>query len=355
MVAILLPYVCGAAIARGVEGEARQALAAGPDLHVVQLRFGRPAPIRVSMADELRKIPGVRSVVPRIVGELALGTEFVPVVLIGVPPSRLPGAAESASSGRAMPQFVVGAELARTLHLSEGSYLPPFYRAKGGDRVSQIVGVLGRNESVASGHVMYTALATAAEVFDEAEHATDLLVECQPGYLDAVRRKLGRDFPTCRAASRDELASQLPANIRYLDGVFHMLFVLAFAVGIPLLLVASGVGLAERRSEAALLKATGWTTDGLLLRALVESGVLCLIAASSSLILGWVWLALGNGIGIASIFLPGWEFDAALQLPYRLDAEAILVATVLSFCIVATGSLYATWRVASAPVRLILR
>jgi len=131
--------------------------------------------------------------------------------------------------------------------------------------------------------------------------------------------------------------------------------VLAFAVGIPLLLVASGVGLAERRSEAALLKATGWTTDGLLLRALVESGVLCLIAASSSLILGWVWLALGDGIGIAAIFLPGWQFDSALQLPYRLDGEAILVATVLSFCIVATGSLYATWRVASAPVRLILR
>jgi len=350
VLAVLVPYVTGAAIARGVRAEAEASIAAGPELHVTRLRFGRPAPMPAETAERMRAIAGVREVTPRIVGELALGVDLVPVVLVGVPPARLPEA-----PGGAAPEFFVGAELARRLRLESGSLLPPFYRGEKGDRVSRIVGVLPDDAPPASSHVMITSLETAAEVFGERGTVTDLLVACQPGYRDAVRVRIEQENPGLRVTTREESRAQLPQSLRHIDGVFQIHFALAFAVGIPLLLVASGIGLQERRREAALLKATGWMTDQLLLRAFVESLVLCVLASSVAVIASWAWLALGNAWGLAGIFLPGMEADAAVGVPYRLGFEAALVASVLSLCIVATGSLYSTWRVATAPVRMVLR
>jgi len=355
IVAVLLPYVSGVAIARGAREQAIAAIDAGPELHVSRIRFGRAAPLPRSVADEMRAVPGVREVVPRIVGELALGIEVVPVVVIGMPADRVPGHFGLQPSAGTGPQFVVGAELARRLHIQEGSYLPPFYHSGRGDRVSRIAGVLDDTAPASSAHVMYTTLSTAAEIFGERDSVTDLLITCQPGVRDAVREKIEQQFADYRVTSRDELRAQLPESLRHLDGVFQIHFVLAFALGIPLLLVASGVGLLERRREASLLKATGWMTDQLLLRAFIESLVLSVTATAIAIIGGWIWLAWGNGAGLAGIFLPGWAWGSAMQVPYRLGVEATLVAGVLSFSIVAVGSCYSTWRVATAPVRLVLR
>ncbi|MHC4952345.1 MAG: ABC transporter permease [Planctomycetota bacterium] len=355
VVSVLVPYVCGAAIARGVRAEALVAIDAGAELQVTRLQFGRPAPIPLSTALEFESIPGVREAVPRIVGELALGIDLVPVVLVGMPRGRIPVGDAAVQRSDSAPEFIVGAELARRLKLEAGSLLPPFYHSKGGERVSRVVGVLSHAAPLSSGYVMYTSFETASEIFDETGLATDVLIACAPGYRDAVRVKLEQSDPTLSVTTRDELRAQLPVSLRHLDGIFQIHFALAFAIGIPLLLVASGIGLVERRREAALLKATGWMTDELLLRTLVESLVLCLLASSIAVIGAWAWLEFGNGAGIAGIFLPGWETGSAMRVPYRLGVEASLVASILSLCVVATGSLYSTWRVATAPPSLVLR
>jgi ABC-type lipoprotein release transport system permease subunit len=354
-VSVLVPYVCGTAIARGVRTEANVAIAAGPELHVTRTRFGRAAPMPLAAAEEYRAVPGVRAVVPRIVGELALGIEMVPVVVVGMPPDRMParfGEQEGATGG---PEFVVGSELARRLKLKKGSLLPPFYHSSSGDRVSRIVGVLGDDAPPASAHVLFTSLATAAEIFGEEGFVTDLLITCQPGYRDAVRKNLRRTDPGLRITTQDELYAQLPANLRHLDGVFQIHFALAFAIAIPLLLVASGIGLMERRRESALLKATGWMTDELLIRALVESVVLALLAASIAILAAWAWLALGDGRGLAQIFLPGRAMGTNMPVPYEIGGEGVAVASILSLCIVGAGSLYSTWRTATASPSLVLR
>ena len=355
IVSVLLPYVAGAAIARGVRAEAGMAIAAGPELHVTRTRFGRASPVPLAAVEEYRAIPGVRTVVPRIVGELALGVELVPVVVIGMPPDRAPAPIAGQRGGTGGPEFVVGAELARQLELKVGSLLPPFYHSEKGDRVSRIVGVLGDDAPPASAHIMYTSLATAAEIFGEEGFVTDLLITCQPGYRDAVREKLRVADPALRITTQDELHAQLPANLRHLDGIFQIHLALAFAIGIPLLLVASGIGLMERRRESALLKATGWMTDELLIRAFVESFVIALIASSIAVIAAWGWLALGDGRGLAEIFLPGRAMGTTIPVPYELGVEASAVASILSLCIVGAGSLYSTWRAATAPPSLVLR
>ena len=367
--AILLPYVAGAAVARGLLEQADVAIGGGPDLHVAGERFGRPAPVPLSAARALRAIPGVAEVVPRIVGEVALGKEGIDVVVVGLPADRLPANTRCVQGelfAAGVPnQLVLGAELAHRLRLEVGSALPPFYRNRAGERVSTVVGLFRADLPIWEANLMFCSLETAEAIFDQRGLVTGFLVACEPGFRDAVKSAVLRlsDLADDDAhgpvapvvMSQEDLRSLLPRSLRHMEGLFDLHFILAFAVGIPLLMVTSGLGLSERRRESALLKATGWMTDELLLRGMVESIVLCLLGASLAVLASWGWLDLLNGKGVAGVFFPGAEASPTFRVPFRLTPVPALLGFIISFLLVATGTLYSTWRAATTPPALALR
>ncbi len=369
LVAVVLPYAAGAAVAEGLLDQAEASIREGADLYVTGTRFGRPAPLPDEAAERVRAIAGVRSVTPRITGEIRLGSEGLAAVVAGVPPDRLPGSARCVEgrlfAAGASHELVVGRELAHRLHLQVGAMIPPFYRNDEGERISTVVGLFEADSPVWAANLVFCSLETAAAIFAQRGLVTALLVDCEPGYRPAVISSILRldriaapdaHGPVAAAvASREELRALLPQSLRHMDGIFHLHFVLAFAVGIPLLMVVSGLGLSERRREAALLKATGWMTDQLLLRGLVESLVLCLVGASAALLLAWGWLGPLGARGIAGVFLPGAGAAPAFTVPYRLAPTPALMALVVSFSIVSIGTVYSTWRAATAPPALALR
>lgn len=367
VVAVLLPYLVGLGIARGVRDEAEAAVRHGADLYVTGERFGRPVPIPRAAADEVRKLPGVVSVTPRIVGRIELGTDRVSAVVVGVPPDAFPAGLECVEgrlpAGGPRNELAVGSDLARRLNLKIGSLLPPFYRSRSGEKVSEVVGVFRSDVTVWQARLIVTPFETAAHVFDQPGLATDLLVTCRPGYEYEVRRAVLRtldltgrgDGVRPRVVARGELAAVLPEGVAHREGVFTLLFVLAFAVAILVVLVTSGFGLSERRREVGILKATGWQTDELLLRSLVESVLISLAGASLAIVLAVVWLRGLNGYWVAGVFLPGVGDDPGFRVPFRLTPVPALLAFLVSFVVVMTGSLYATWRAATAPPRAAMR
>src|SRR5262249_41800186 len=133
-------------------------------------------------------------------------------------------------------------------------------------------------------------------------------------------------------------------GIAHRGGIFNLHFVLAFAVGIPVILVTSGLGLSERRREVGILKATGWQTDEVLLRNAVESFALSLAGACNAILLAFAWLQWLNGYWIASIFLNGIDVVPAIRVPFRISPIPVLFAFLLSFVLVMTGTLYSSWR-----------
>jgi ABC-type lipoprotein release transport system permease subunit len=368
---VLTPYVAGAAVARGLAESAETSVRAGADLYVTGLRFGRPAPVPLALLDDVRGVPGVREAFPRIVGEIALGAERVPAVVVGVPADRVPREARFVEGRLFAPgasnELVLGAELSRRLSAGVGARLPPFYRSRAGERVSKVVGVFRADLPLWEANLVFCSLETAAHLFDQEGVATSLVVTCQPGYRDAVTAALrvlepaeapadGAGGPvTPIVTTRDDLLALLPRGMSHLEGIFQIHFVLAFAVGIPLLMVAAGLGLSGRRREAALLKATGWMTDELLLQGLVESLVLSLLGASVAVLLAWAWLGPLGATGIAGIFVPGAPASPAFALPFRLAPVPALLGFTISFLIVSTGTLVSTWRAATAAPALALR
>lgn len=381
LVAVLSPYVAGAGVSRGLADAAETSIRMGADLYVTGLRFGRPAPVPLSLLDAVRGVPGVREAFPRIVGEITLGSDHVPAVVVGIPADRVPHVARFVEGRMFQPgagnEMVLGAELARRLSIEVGARIPPFYRSRSGERVSKVVGIFRADLPPWEASLVLCSFETAAQLFDQEGLATSVLVRCEPGYRDSVAAALRRLPPVEDAAApaqpgaaptggaggpvapvvttRDDLVAILPRAMAHLEGIFQIHFVLAFAVGIPLLMVAAGLGLSGRRREAALLKATGWMTDEVLLQGMVESLVLALLGASTAVLLAWAWLDVFDAKGIAGVFLPGAGSSPAFRVPFRLAPVPALLGFAVSFAIVSTGTLYATWRAATAEPALALR
>ena len=364
LVAVLLPYLVGLGLSKGLESEAEASARFGADLYVSGSQFGRPVPIPLEAVDRVRRIDGVTDVVPRIVGEVILGdVAKEPAILVGLPPKQFPAWADCVEGNVPGPpgphqpnELVLGTVLARRLNLKTGDYLPPFYDSMHGLRTSLVVGTFKPDAPLWQARLVLTSFDTAAAIFDQSGLATDLLVSCRPGYQAAVTRAIvqGLSFPNAggtvrpRVTAREDLLALLPHGPRHREGIFTLHFVLAFVAGILVLLVTSGLGLAERRREIGILKATGWQTDEVLLRGLVESFCLSLAGACVALLLAWVWLRVLNGYGLAALFLTGAGTAPEFPVPFRLAPVPALFAFVLAFVVVLSGTLYSTWRAATA-------
>ena len=362
VVAALAPYVAGLAVAGGLLEQAEASLAEGPDLTVVGRRFGRDAPVPLEALPAIRAVPEVLDATPRIVGEVELGLARRSAVLVGLAADRLP-AAFSRVEGRLFrddtsAELVMGRALARGLGLAVGSRVPPFYENEAGQRVFTVVGVLDA-EAPWDANLCLCSFASAAEVFAQRGSATSLLVRCRPGYVDEVRRGIlalralpGSDpaAPTRPyVVSRDDARALLPRGVLRRASLFGLHFLLALAVGVPLVLLTSGIGLAERRRETGLLKAIGWGTDDVLVRAAAESLFLAANAAALSVLVAWVWLVLLRGAGVADVFLDAESGAQGVAVPFRLAPAPLAVAVAAAIAVVLAGTLLSTWRTAGTP------
>jgi ABC-type lipoprotein release transport system permease subunit len=370
VVAVLLPYLVGMGLAQGIEAEAEASARFGADLYVSGVQFGRSVPVPLDTVAQIKRIDGVVEVVPRIIGAIDLGKDREHAVLVGLPAEKFPAWSEciKGEPPRSGPthELVIGTTLANRLNLKVGSLLPPFYRNdREGERLARVVGIFQPEAPLWQARLVFTTIETAAVVFDQPDLATDLLVTCKPGYQTAVTRAIVRELALPsrdkkgmvrpRVTAREELLTLVPLGVLRREGIFNLHFLLAFIIGILVLLVTSGLGLAERRREIGILKATGWQTDEILLRGLTESFALSLAGACIALILAWLWLRVGNAWGVAGIFLSGVGATPEFAVPFRLTPVPALLAFVLAFAIVMPGTLYASWRAAITPPREALR
>jgi ABC-type lipoprotein release transport system permease subunit len=370
LVVVLLPFLVGIALARGLERDAEESIRFGADFYVTGTQFGRSVPLpRDEAIRRIRAIPGVDDVVPRCMGTVILGDD-TRAVLVGMPPDHFPPWA-SCIEGR-LPkdgtphELVIGTDLAHELGLKVGAIIPPFYRnEKQGERTSRIVGIFRPQTSLWQAHLILTTLETGCFVFGQPDRITDLLVSCSPGLASDVSSALhhlgnfsdseGTHAVGVRVTSREDLVALLPGGLLRMESIFSLHFLLAFVVAILVLLVTTGLGLTERRREIGILKATGWQTDQIIFRGVVESAALSFGGAGLAFLLSWVWLRFFNAWGIAGIFLSGTPLNPNFAIPFRLTPVPLLLAFAISFAVVLSGTVYSSWRAAVVHPRVAMR
>ncbi len=362
LVAICGPYVTGVAISEGIRADAALSVREGPDLYLTLDQFGRNAAVPLKYLPAFRRSPNITAVVPRIVGRAtavigppdAQQADTSLVVILGLEPQQTklapwpekPGPERALRDGEAM----IGSALADHYALHIGQQ----FTLKVGDATMafRLSAIFPRQSTIWSAQLVCLTLADAGKLFELPGHASDFLIYCRPGpgNIQAVREDalsiLG-DLPYRLQTKKDEVAAYLDKGFRQQQGVFTVWFLVAFAVGIPALLIASGLGLSQRNREIGICKALGWQTTDVMLMVSFEQMFLSVIAACLAVLASYLWVRLFNGAVVAQFFIGELGNIAPFSVPAQFTPAAAGLALLLCLTITMVGGLYTTWRIAT--------
>ena len=365
LVAICGPFVTGIAISEGVRADAAISVQEGADLYLTLDHFGRNGPVPLRYLRDFRSSPHITAVVPRIVGR-AIASVVWPaneqrmdpelVVILGLESGRMdlaPWAPQRASAGTLRSgEVVIGSALAAHFGLQPGQELR--LRVADVTMPFRVAAIFPGHATIWSAQLVSMNLDEAGKLFELPGYASDFLIYCRlgPGNIQAVRKDtlsiLG-DIPYRLQTKTGEVASYVDKGFRDQQGVFTVFFLVAFAVGIPALLIASGLGLSERRREIGICKAVGWQTTDVMVMVMFEQVLLSLIAACLATLASYVWVRIFNGVLVAQFFISELGSIAAFPVPARFGFAPLALAGLLCLTITLSGGLYTTWRLAARP------
>ncbi|MFH0787944.1 MAG: FtsX-like permease family protein [Pseudomonadota bacterium] len=351
--AILTPFLTAMSISEGLKKESRAVLESGADLYITQDQFGSNAPIPLSTIQGLATLPGVKEVIPRVIGRTYLDNTFLAV--LGISPDHLPPAL-SISQGRGYRQpgeVLIGEGLAVQARIKPGQ---KFFLSRHPAQIFEVVGLFRSTYTIWNSDLLIMSLDDAAQLFQLPGKATDLVLKTLPGYEDPLAEKIllmseaqpGWSAPL-RVQTKTLVKSYILRGFDIKAGVFSGIYSLAFLLAIPILLVSTGLGLAARKREIGIIKALGWQTQEVLILMGLENAFLAFLSIPFILLLSQLWLKIFNGYFINRFFVANWE----ILPPFSIPAESFPIPFLLTFFLVLiltlVGSLYSTWRMAIAP------
>jgi len=353
LVAVIFPFMTGISILEGIKCQARISVQEGADVYVAGDLYGSNAPVSTEHVSALKMIDGVDRIFPRIVGRAYLFDQLVTIV--GLHSQAFPGHLEiiqghmPGSAG----EVLIGNALARQMGFQLGT---TFSLSFNPSKRFRIAGIFRSECSIWSAILICMPLEDAQELFQTPGMASDILIYTRPGYAHAVaeliqeRGYLGETKgPLLRVQDRDLISLYIQKGFNARGGVFTALYTVAFALGIPALLVASGLGFTERRKEIGILKATGWQTQEVLETVGLENIMLSLAATPIAVLLSFFWLKVLNGFFVAQFFIAQIDLMPPFPVPSRFLPVPVLLGFLVSLIITCVGSIYTTWRTAVVP------
>ena len=348
LLGVLLPFVTAMAVAQGVRYQSSFSINSGADLYLTREQYGRNGPISLQLIKKIENLAGVTRVVPRIVGRTYLGEDLA--VVVGVDETKaLPGLPAGAPGPG---QAFIGKSLARRVGLLRGN---EFHFGLFPALPFTVVQLLSPTLSLWSSSMIVINFHDAEQLFKRPGYASELLIYCRPGTADSIAERLssiGKPWemvPPLRIQTKKLVRQYVGRGFDIQSGLFAMLYVTAFGLAIPALLILSGFGRGIRRREIGILKATGWQTLDVLEVTCMENFFLALTGSSLAILLAVIWLKLGNGIGIAPLFISGSGWVPDFPIPARFMPMPALLSFLFGLSLTMVGTIIPTWRAAVTP------
>lgn len=353
LLAAAVPLLTALAMQEGLKRQALFMLEAGPDLLVAGDDFGRPCSVPLSWTETVVGSPGVERVIPRVVGRVMI--EDLPALLVGFG-SAMEGGIPRLQRGELAP----GAAIARHFGLSTGDNLSIALPVEGPERFRYrtftVAAILDTPQGpVWSAGMIVGHFQDLQDIFNRPGMATELLVWCRSGYEERISLRLAEDLgPGAKIQDRAMMEGYFHGGFDRRAGAFLVYFLGALVISIPVLALASGLGMPARRREVAVLKSMGWETSEVLLLQMMESVVTAVAGASLAVVVALVWLKFGSAWPLNEFLLPGAGELPPFRLPYLMNVKPVLLVYVYSISVTASGAVAAAWRAASVDPGTVL-
>jgi ABC-type lipoprotein release transport system permease subunit len=362
LVAILSPFLSAISILEGVKAQSVLSVEEGADIYVTMDLYGRNGVIPIRLAEAIKAIEGVSEAVPRAVGRVFINGR--PAVLAGISPERMTDGFTALQGALPQPgEVAVGNKLARALGLGVGSDVSIGMRAVGIinnapyalTRIYRVSGVIDAAADIRAADIVLMDVNDAADAYEMEGFATDIAVYTKAGSEAQVISSLIRMNSSFRIQTKNLAKTYVTGGLNLRGGVFTALYLVAFAVAVPAVLVSTGIGMVERRKEIGVLKATGWETGEVMEAALFENVLYALTGAAAALVISFVWVRMLNGLLIAKLFIPGIGALPPFPVPSQFLPLPFFAALTIALAVTMTGSLITTWRTAVVPPAEALR
>lgn len=350
IIAILTPFITAIAISEGIRTQSLTSVNAGADLYLTFDEFGRNAAIPLKYLDEIKKIFGVKKAIPRIIGRGFLQNKLA--VIVGINREDIP-ASVSCISGRIFEnvnEVVVGHELARHFKLHVGDQFSMRCQQR---RTFTVVGFFSSDSSIWGSSMIFMSFKDAGELFGKQDVATDIQIHSLPGHNSEIATDLYDILQSEPYRLQDKHMIELYFKKGFMlkEGIFSALYIVAFALGVPAILVASGFGLSERKKEIGIMKATGWQTLEVLELISIEQLLISLLGATIAIVLSILWIKGFNGAFIAQFFIAEITMLPKFTMPARFLPLPCLLSFFFAFLLTMVSSIYSSWRASTvSPV-----
>lgn len=350
IIAILTPFITAIAISEGIRGQSLISVNAGADLYLTFDEFGRNAAIPIKYLDEIKKIFGVTKVVPRIIGRGFVQNKLT--VIVGIKREDIPESI-SCISGKVFEnanEVVVGHELAKHFHLSIGDQFSMRCQQR---KTFTVVGFFSSDSSIWGASMIFMSFKDAGELFGKEGVATDIQIYSLPGHNSEIATDLYDilQHEPYRLQDKHMIELYVKKGFMLKEGVFTALYVVAFALGVPAILVASGFGLSERKKEIGIMKATGWQTLEVLELISFEQLLISLLGATIAIVLSILWVKGFHGVFLAQFFIAEITMLPKFALPARFLPLPCFLSFFFAFLLTMVGSVYSSWRASTvSPV-----
>lgn len=350
IIAIVTPFITAISISDGIRAQSIVSVNEGGDLYLTFDEFGRNTSVPLKYLEEIRHIFGVKKAVPRIIGRAYFQNKLA--VIVGISEKDVPDSV-SCISGRMFEnpdEVVVGNELARHFQLRIGDQ----FSMRGQQRkVFTVVGMFSSDSGIWGASLLFMSFKDAGELFGRTDVATDIQIYSIPGHNAEIATDLYTLLMNEPYRLQDKHIIELFVKKGFLlkEGIFTALYVVAFALGIPAILVASGFGLSDRRKEIGIMKATGWNTLEVLELITFEQLLISLLGATVAIIVSILWIRVFNGAFIGQFFIAETTLLPKFNVPSKFLPLPLLLGFFFAFLLTMVGSIYSSWRASTeSPV-----
>ncbi|RUM46342.1 MAG: hypothetical protein DSY80_02330 [Desulfocapsa sp.] len=346
LIAVLLPFVTAMAVSEGVRAQSAISIKNGADLYISRAQYGRNGAIALAEMDTFSKIPGVIKVVPRISGRTYIGEE--PVMVVGIDTPQPLNGNRKLESG----ELLMGRGLAESLDLQKGDEVHFFLFPA---IPFTIVELIDGDLSIWSSSLVVLPFNDAATIFKLPGYASEILLYARPGTEEGIAEELndlGKPWnmtPPLRIQTKSIVEQYINRGFDLQSGVFFLFYLTAFALSVPALLILSGFGRGARKKEIGILKATGWQTLEVMEMTCMENLLLALSSSMLAVVLAMIWLKLGNGIGVAPLFISGISWIPEFQVPSLFTPMPVLFSFLFGLVLTMLGTIFSTWKTAITP------
>lgn len=292
---------------------AEQILQTVPDITVQQMSAGRQTALADTFEKKLSKIYGIERFEKRIWGyyfDEGNGANYTVIGIDSFLENGTHGKEAGLLRGR-LPagrgEVVISENVRELLQLGDRKYFS-FFRPDLSQSAFKTVGILNKNQDIVTADLILMSLEDARTLFAIPEgFVTDLLVYAgNPLEIDTIAAKISDTLPGTRVITRNQILKTYKVVFSWRSGLGTIVLLTALVTFVILVWdKASGLSGEEVR-EVGILKVLGWQTNDIIFLRFCESATVGVLAFFSGYLLGWLHIALFEGVIFRPVFL-GWS------------------------------------------------